>query len=391
MSSSNRDWAWLPINLLYSVAEKIVKFSDYKHFSAVCQRWRHHALQLATDDYKQRLHILKTCHNKLPMLMIDTKENRESDERCLFSVTEGITYRVQLPLPCNKRFLGSSFGWLFTVEEKTMVIILLNPFTGGVIPLPPLKDPHGHYEDYIDDYPEHFVSKVVLSSDPFLSPNNYEVVVIYEGMHRLAILESGKDSWNFVDRAPFVYSDVIYYPEGQGRGLYAVNYWRELVKIDLASSTKEVLTKKTAANAQVTYLVQSQEGDLLLVERFWLKPDCDIWKTWRFMVFQLLHSIGETEAATWVPIKSLGSQALFLGDNHSVCVSTSEFPECLPNCIYYTAQHHIDIPPYVCQGIDEDSGIFNLEEGSFQSHYLSDPFNMNFLPPIWFVPNMKGT
>ncbi|KAG5558615.1 hypothetical protein RHGRI_008531 [Rhododendron griersonianum] len=133
-----------------------------------------------------------------------------------------------------------------------MVIILLNPFTGGAIPLPPLKDPHGPYEDFIDDG-ENFVKKVVLSSDPFLSPNNYEVVVIYEGMHRLAILESGKDSWNFVDRAPFVYSDVIYYPEGQGRGLYAVNYWRELVKIDLGSSTKKVLTKRTAYNAVSQY------------------------------------------------------------------------------------------------------------------------------------------
>ncbi|KAE9464851.1 hypothetical protein C3L33_03235, partial [Rhododendron williamsianum] len=305
----------VPINLLYSIAVKIVKFSDYKHFSAVCQRWRHHALELATDDYKQRLHILKTCHNKLPMLMIDTKENRESDERCLFSVTEGITYRVQLPLPCNKRLISWILLWMVIYcGGQTMVIILLNPFTGGAIPLPPLKDPHGPYEDFIDDDPENFVKKVVLSSDPFLSPNNYEVVVIYEGMHRLAILESGKDSWNFVDRAPFVYSDVIYYPEGQGRGLYAVNYWRELVKIDLGSSTKKVLTKRTAYNAasQVTYLVQSQEGDLLLVERFWVKPDCEIWwKTWRFMVFKLLHSIGETEAATWVPIKSLGSQPYF--------------------------------------------------------------------------------
>ncbi|KAH7854117.1 hypothetical protein Vadar_010288 [Vaccinium darrowii] len=340
------------------------------------------------------------------MLMIDTKENHESeanrdlDKRCLFSVTEGNISRVRLPLPCNKRFLGSSFGWLFIItEEKPMVITLLNPFTGVVISLPPLKDPHGHYEAYIDT-PQDFIMKAVLSSDPFLRPNNYEVVVIYNDTCQLAMFKSGQNSWNFFDSdRPFLFSDVIYYGKGQSEGLYAVSYWDELVKIDFASGTEKVLTKKSAVNnAQVTYLVQSQEGDQLLVQRFWTKPfkysdnpDEKIMdKTFRFAVFKLLHPTGET-GATWVQIKSLGDQALFLGDNHSLSVSTLEFPECLPNCIYYTEQYHVEFGSlYFFHGVDEDSGIFHLEEGSFRSHYISDPFAKNVLPPIWFVPNMKG-
>ncbi|KAH7854316.1 hypothetical protein Vadar_012449 [Vaccinium darrowii] len=405
MASSHRDWASLPLDLIYSIREKLVQFSDYVRFIAVCQQWRH-SLEQDTGDYKQRLHILKTCRNKLPMLMIDTKENHkpeanhELDKRCLFSVTDGNISRVRLPLPCNKRFLGSSFGWLFITEEKPMVITLFNPFSRVVISLPPLKDPDGHYEHYIDN-PQNFITKAVLLSDPFLHPNNYEVVVIYNDMCQLAMFKSGQNSWNFFhsDR-PLLFSDVIYYGKGQSEGLYAVSYWDELVKIDFASGTEKVLTKKSAAvNAQVTYLVQSQDGDLLLVQRFWTEPfkygdnpdEEIIDKTFRFAIFKLLHPTGET-GATWVQIKSLGDQALFLGDNHSLSVSTLEFPECLPDCIYYTEQYHVEFGSrYVFHGNDEDSGIYHLEEGSFRSHYISDPLGKDVLPPIWFVPNMKGT
>ncbi|KAH7854991.1 hypothetical protein Vadar_019918 [Vaccinium darrowii] len=245
MASSHRDWASLPLDIIYSIREKLVQFSDYVRFIAVCQQWRH-CLEQDTGDYKQRLHILNAK----------------------------------------------------------------------------VKD------------------------------------------------------------------------------FYAVSYWDELLKIDIASGTEKVLTKKSAVNnAQVTYLVQSQDGDLLLVQRFWTEPfkysdnpDEKIMdKTFRFAVFKLLHPTGET-GATWVQIKSLGEQALFLGDNHSLSVSKLEFPECLPNCIYYTEQYHVEFGSlYFFPGVDEDSGIFHLEEGSFRTHYISDPFGKNVLPPIWFVPNMKGT
>ena len=73
------------------------------------------------------------------MLMMGTKENQ-----LLFSVSEGITYEAQLPLPCRNRFFGSSFEWLFTID-KTMAITLLNSFNGGAIPLPVFKDSFGYF------------------------------------------------------------------------------------------------------------------------------------------------------------------------------------------------------------------------------------------------------
>ncbi|PSR93453.1 F-box protein [Actinidia chinensis var. chinensis] len=383
MSSSYRDWAWLPKNLLWSIVETYLdQFSDFMRFSSVCQQWRCVTLE-NNHRHKQTLNIFKACHNKLPMLLMGTKENHE-EKRLLFSVTEGITYEVQLPSPCHNRFFGSSFGWLFTMDKT--IITLLNPFNGGAVPLPAFKDPFGYFEDYMDEIRDYFVEKGMILSDPCLSPNNFKVVVIYSGMCKLAFYTSGDDSWNFINtERDYVFSDVIYH-KGQ---VYAVNCWSELVKIDVSGGVHKVMTKISSVCAQVTYLVESQEGDLLLVQRFWKSENNSHSKTIEFKVFKLVYPIGEAQTK-WVEIKNIGDQALFLGDNHSLAVSTSEFPGCQSNCIYYTDQHHVIVPPYVCHGPDDDLGVFYIENGKFQSQYLLDFSVKHMLPPIWFVPNLKG-
>ncbi|KAF7147235.1 hypothetical protein RHSIM_Rhsim03G0187300 [Rhododendron simsii] len=171
-----------------------------------------------------------------------------------------------------------------------------------------------------------------------------------------------------------------------------------LVKIDFASGTEIALTKarEDTPLASSAYLVQSQEeeGDLLQVQRYWdwNNPDGDLCKTSKFFVFKLLHPVGEAEA-TWVPIHCLGNQALFLGDNYSLSVQRLSFPiKCLPNCIYCTQHYHSIGVPYVTQRIDEDFGIFDIQKESFEScHTPGPPFGRNALPPIWCVPNMKGS
>ena len=186
--------------------------------------------------------------------MIETKENHP-EKRVLFSVTEGITYEVQLPSPCHNMFFSSSLGWLFTID-KTMTITLLNPFTSGVVALPVLNDPLGEFEYWVDNHPDYFVVNGILSSDPLLSPNNYEVVVIYGGMGRLASLRSGNDSWNFINLGQHcVFVDIIYH-KGQ---VFAVDSWSKLVRIEVASGATNyrVMTGRGNRCAQVAYLVES--------------------------------------------------------------------------------------------------------------------------------------
>ncbi|KAL7003259.1 hypothetical protein U1Q18_004418 [Sarracenia purpurea var. burkii] len=390
MASSYRDWAWLPVNLLDSILENLDQFSDYVRFNAVCQQWR----RVAMEDkglHKQGLSVLKTSRNKLPMLMIETKESH-GEKWVLFSVAEGKTYELKLPFPYHCRFLGSSLGWLFTIEKTTMAITLLNPFSGQLLHLPVFKDPFDEFQYWVeDDTQDYFVCNGIISSDPFSNPNDYEVVVIYGGMRRLAFLKSSDGSWKFINTEPdYVFSNVIYYKSL----VLAVNTCSDLVQIDMARGDHKALTARSTTPASFAYLVESNNGNLLLVQRFWKSVDEEDEKnlhikTHEFKVFTLLRPAGQKRPA-WVQIKDLGDQALFVGDNYSVCVSTSKFPQYERNCIYYTDQNHAWLPPYAFQGLDDDSGIFNFENGSFRSHYLPDSFKNQTLPPIWFVPNMKG-
>ncbi|XP_028075419.1 uncharacterized protein LOC114277686 [Camellia sinensis] len=170
-------------------------------------------------------------------------------------------------------------------------------------------------------------------------------------MRRLAFLRSGDKSWKFIKL----------------KGEY--------MKRDYD------VPKSSSVFVQATYLVESQEGNLLLVQRFWKSIDED----------DFSNPIGKSQA-TWVQIKSIGNQALFLGGNHSVCVSSLEFPGCQSNCIYYTDQTHVYFARYVCHGpAGDDWGVFNLEDGSFRSLHIPNLYKKLVLPPIWVVPNLKGT
>ncbi|KAK3013442.1 hypothetical protein RJ639_009360 [Escallonia herrerae] len=347
MAASAFGWAWLPSELLDLILDRLVEFTDYVRFCSVCKPWRLIALGEDESDsgchrlHKQRLCILKSCRNKLPMLVIPTKHNTD-DLRSFYSIVDGILYDLPLPLPCETRFFGSSHGCTI---DKSFVITLIKPWSGKTILLPEFKDPLGKYRDWLDDY-DKFPGKALLSSDPCINPCGNEIVIIYLGSMELAVFRSGDNAWTFLTRKKDYFCDVVYY-----KGLFhAVNHFGEMVFVE--------------------------DGDLLMVRRF-LKLNenqepADVYKckTIDFEVFKLLRS-NDQARPTWVQIESIGDQALFLGDNHAVCVSTSEFPGCKPNSIYYT-EHYFDEFGYVPCGTDDDNGVFHLGNRSLELHYVPD-------------------
>ncbi|CAK9176887.1 unnamed protein product [Ilex paraguariensis] len=261
-------WAWLPKNLLDSVLDRMTRFSDFIRFRLVCRPWRLVALEENNCHriQKQKLHILKTCCNVQPMLMIPPiGNNKENLSFC--SVTEGLIHDLKLPMLYNRRSFGSSHGWLFTIE-KSMAITLLNPFTQETIGLPDFRDPSNHYHEWVDDDDyDYFICKGILSCDPSQDPNNYEVAVIHREMRTLAFFKSGDESWIFIDlKENYLFSDLIYH-EGQFHG---INDWGSHICVDVMNGTHKVIVnrKKVLGRLRITYLVKSHDGDLLMVTRF---------------------------------------------------------------------------------------------------------------------------
>ncbi|KAK2983549.1 hypothetical protein RJ640_023083 [Escallonia rubra] len=393
MASSAFGWAWLPSELLDLILDRLLEFTDYVRFCSVCKPWRLIALGEDESDnsgyhqlHKQRHCILKSCRNKLPMLVIPTKHNTD-DLRSFYSILDGKLHDLPLPLPCETRFFGSSHGWLFTID-KSFVITLINPWSGKTILLPEFKDPWEKYRDWLDVY-DKFPGKAILSSDPCMNPCGYEIVIIYLGSMELAVFRSGDNAWTFLtQKKDYFFCDVVYY-----KGLFhAVNHLGEMVCVE--DGTDRVVVEPTLSPRDIStiHLVESIQGDLLMVQRFTElnenQEPADVFKckTVDFKVFKLLRSDDQARL-TWVQIESIGDQALFLGDNHAVCVSTSEFSGCKPNSIYYT-EHYFDEFGYVPCGTDDDNGVFDLGNRRLELHYVPDPSHKPLLPAIWIVPNL---
>ncbi|VVA38443.1 PREDICTED: F-box [Prunus dulcis] len=114
------------------------------------------------------------------------------------------------------------------------------------------------------------------------------------------------------------------------------------------------------------YLVESTKGDLLHILRFYALSD---------------GSIGHN-----VEVKSIGDEALFVGDNHSISILASNFPRCQPNSIYY-ADDYISNYPSLEGDEAYAMGIFNLGDGTITQHYS---LHSNSQRAIWVVPPFNG-
>ncbi|GLT41549.1 hypothetical protein SLA2020_156050 [Shorea laevis] len=382
----NPEWAWLPKHILDLILDKLVSLYAYIQFGLVCKSW----YSVARGNKKKRC-IINASHPQLPLLLIPIKD---SEERRLYNVVQGKVYdfRVEVPL---KRCCGSSNGWLFILEEDKC-LTLLNPFSNQAIKLPPITEGE-------ELFSEIFVWKAVLSKDPVLYPNDYEVAVIYDGMRRLALYRAQYETWTyFSDNGGLkIFMDVIYYKGS----FYAIDYWMGIGRIDNTSIENSVSwpqvnlvlrrilpTFPEKQNVYDTFLVETSDGDLLLVRRYLFKedyewtPDLELEETGNdFTIKFRVYKLGELSnngPPNLVEINDLGDYAMFLGCNHSTLVSTLEFPGLQRNCIYYT-NDRVDVYNPL------DAGIFKLGDGEIRPHYI--PENDEDLPPTnWIVPTLQG-
>jgi hypothetical protein len=118
----------LPLSLIF---DKLVERIDHIYFSEICKNW----YSIAKVNYQNR----QIKNNVLPMLMITTKSKCRT-KRSLYGISSNTILHFQLQVPYNKRFCGSSHGWLAKVEySKGTIITLLNPFKNQAsIILPPI-------------------------------------------------------------------------------------------------------------------------------------------------------------------------------------------------------------------------------------------------------------
>ncbi|EXC57185.1 hypothetical protein L484_000735 [Morus notabilis] len=288
------------------------------------------------------------------MLLIPSEEQTWS----IYNTLDNKFLGTKLFVPYNKRFSGSSQGWLVAVN-KDWTVTLYKPYSmvkGGNnidtnILLPCLFPPdlEGFFDpDGIIDYAEvydYHIEKALLTADPLTNPNECMIVVIFGEMQELAIFRIAKDTtWTKINgydhdnkQIMLEIKDICHH----NNQIYAVDVHGVLRSFDVTNpcnpTVNLVAPRRASDHSSVKrYLVESYGGKLLQVERHlsWRNED-DGRETKRFRVFRL-----DFDRAKWIKIKSLGDVSLFLGDNSSISVLASNFIGCEPDSIYFT--HDID-------------------------------------------------
>ncbi|KAF6157646.1 hypothetical protein GIB67_037219 [Kingdonia uniflora] len=240
-----------------------------------------------------------------------------------------------------------------------------------------------------------YIEKAVLSANPAYT-SNYAIMIIYSDLSQLAFIRPGDNAWTPVGKQ-ICLQDIVYFKDV----FYAVNEDGEVFACDIRHPQPKLRKVSPPSPQDRNYKVYLVElaGKLLQLKRI----AYEYGNTITFKVFELAdppirhvkYPIGKvkykvklmkpTEDMYWVEVNTLSGQAIFLGDNSSFSISSSDFPECKPNCIYFTD----DSKRFMRLGmLPHDFGVFNVEEGALEDHPVMTLCKGLLPHPMWLEPTL---
>nr|DAD37726.1 TPA_asm: hypothetical protein HUJ06_008367 [Nelumbo nucifera] len=238
-------------------------------------------------------------------------------------------------------------------------------------------------------------TKWLCSSNPSQHPDDYVVIIICGLQRHLVLCRATDKSWTSLPGGDY-YEDIIHY-EGK---FYAVRKNGSIESWDFAFSfpkRRDVATVKVVGlPCKKKYLIKTSEY-LLLVGRSVRYQEIDsfngFYKTLGFDVFKLEEEEqgGNTTKPSWVQVKNIGDNVLFLGESESI--SLRELPECSEDCIYFTDDDEgarLNINTLLG---GRDLGVFSIQDGIIKPYYPNNarrlfprPIRLQLLtPPVWFA------
>ncbi|TYI08252.1 hypothetical protein ES332_A10G286300v1 [Gossypium tomentosum] len=355
-------WANILDDVLRRIATLTRSLRHHIRMTAVCRSWR---ASLAD----QKINFPAVC------LML--QEDDISDNHCVYSISEEIFDKLDLPELQEWRSWGSPFGWLVT-HDLNREIRLFNPFSRASFPLPKNS---------------WCIEKLILSINPEESNSNCIVFAIYWGFldrGRIGFAKLGDLAWRTLmfddddDGGGFLWDDVIYF---KFNFYGCLNSGEIFLFEDLnGAHPKSVKFASRTPNfhgGRTCYLFHL-DGNLCMTCRDPFDVDDgddddeDIGYTIKFVIFKL-----DMDTKSWKKIYSLGDRSLFLGNCCTFTVAAADYPGCKPNCIYST-DASIDVA---------DIGIYDVEKNRDKDIGL-EPFPMSkpveqllsFAPPVWIIP-----
>ncbi|KAL6345407.1 hypothetical protein AAG906_015890 [Vitis piasezkii] len=199
--------------------------------------------------------------------------------------------------------------------------------------------------------------------------------VIMFSKEGLALWRLGEKKWSLIDDGAEKshFDDVIYY---KGR-FYAIDYIGRIVVIDADSlKATELASPVHGSRGNHRHFVESF-GELFLVDNDIVSvvPDYPV----HFEVFKFIE-----EEQKWDWVSGIGDRVLFVDDDRTFSLSSTDFPGFKGNCVYFTeycfCEEDDDRPGF-------DAGIFDLEQRIARPLSAFPGYSKIFWPPpAWLRP-----
>lgn len=372
------DWSELIKDVLELITSKL-HLPDYHRFGTVCRNWYSAAKAKRYPPAKQ-----------LPWLVLG--EDVKTKKRVFFNLSENKHYYMDIPELYGHVCIGSSYGWLVTVD-KEIGGHLLNPLTHECYKLPPL--PAFSIRCTLEDAKAlqgkkryrmqcNMITKAILSNNPS------------ESQHE-------DPNWSVVESPHSEIQDVTYFKGN----LYTLAGCNVLSVVELGPRPKMTTVRPFVARKYMSkegYLVDFAGEFLIQIQR--IEAECDTFRDFDEMdeeecqiliqkyrndeydededhhfVTEELHvfelDLEQEKDCEWGDIDG---SAFFVGRGSLVIVDPAQVPGCVPNHISYSGI------------VNENNGFYNTGFYDMVSETIGE-YNTRkvFIPhavsPTWFIPN----
>ncbi|KAK3125479.1 hypothetical protein QOZ80_7BG0605470 [Eleusine coracana subsp. coracana] len=325
-----RDWANLTDGPAVLIAERVLAndVANYIRFRSVCRPWRR-----CSDDPRRHSALDSRFHPRQWLIMLGDKDNEEEKKtktprrRCFMNTTTGQCVSMDLPElhhHSHRRAFGpTAEGLLVLIDERSLVVRVLNPFTRRLTQLPSVASLLGCTERPRHPYTAVSVVGAGLAGD--------RAFALAFGGGTLAVARPGSAGWTPVGalRSWSVSSSLSF----AGR-FYCVVDGAVMVLRSVANNQTPPRMEVVAAlarpcSATTVHLVENG-GEMVLVHRYIASPashthgperTCDVFRV-------------DVDAEKMVPVRSLDGRAVFIGERRDLSVSPTVFPSIIADAVY---------------------------------------------------------